>query len=186
MTILSPRQTRPAPSSIASRSMTTVGGWASCDAADQNPDDEWLQLVCWRAHGPRSLWKRPMDFPNDLVTFNEELPRRTDMEARNAWDDAVRQLREDGVLVRRHSFAPWKASLATERNEKPQSALSLANADGGLTPVSYPIASLREAWMHDIQVHAFAESDVQLTATEVIERLDQVAEEAYEDRRDSS
>jgi hypothetical protein len=43
---------------------------------------------------------------------------------------------------------------------------------------SYPIASLRDAWMHDVQVHAFARSDVQLTPAEVVERLERATQEA--------
>jgi hypothetical protein len=149
-------------------------------AAAEHPDDEWLQLVCWRARGPRSLWKRAMQFPSDLLDFNRRLPERTDLQARAAFDDAVRALRDDGVLIVRHRFAPWKASPATEGGET-QSALSFFDPEHGLTPVSvgsYPIASLRDAWMHDVQVHAFARSDVQITAAEVVERLEHATQEA--------
>ena len=159
------------------------GWWMSFmrERAAEHPDDEWAQLVCWRARGPRSLWKRAMQFPVDLRDFNGRLPKRTDIQARAAFDDAVRGLRDDGVLIVLHSFAPWKASSATEGTETPQSALSFFDPEHGLTPVSvasYPIASLREAWMHDVQVHAFARSDVQLTPADVIERLEQATPEA--------
>lgn len=61
--------------------------------------DEWFDLVCWRTKGPKSLWKRPTDFPTDLAGFNRRLPARTDLEGRAAWDDAVRSLRNDGILA---------------------------------------------------------------------------------------
>ena len=141
-------------------------------------DDPWFNLVCWRTPGPMSLWKRFVEFPEavDLAEWNRRLPARTQLERLQGWDDAVRSLREDGVLVVRHLFEPWKPSDATKDHEQPESALSFHDPQRGrLTPVtkmSYPVASLREAWMRDVQVHAFASSETAaISAAEVIDRL---------------
>lgn len=41
-----------------------------------------------------------------------------------------------------------------------------------VSELSYPVASLREAWMRDLQVHAFSrEPTPPLSAAEVVERL---------------
>jgi HD superfamily phosphohydrolase len=135
--------------------------------------DEWLDLVCWRQAGPKSLWKRAMDFPEDLAEWNRRLPGRSDTEGRAAWDDAVRGLRDDGVLVIRHSFEPWKTSIESDQ-DKPESVLSFYDPEHGLVPVSrasYLIRELREAWLHDVQVHASARSDVGISAEDVVGRL---------------
>lgn len=142
-------------------------------AADQA--DEWFGLVCWRARGPRSLWKRAVDFaPDELAAWNSRLPARDEVERLRDWDDAVRELEHNGVLVVRHRFEPWKASLSTAHDADPESALCFYDQNQDLVPVSrvsFPVASLREAWAHDVQVHAFARSDAAISASEVIERL---------------
>src|SRR5262249_42895251 len=77
----------------------------------EHQPDEWLNRVCWRTPGPRCLWKRAVDFPAESIAeWNEQLPGRLDAEGRRQWDSAVRELREDGVLVVRHFFQPWRAS----------------------------------------------------------------------------
>lgn len=142
-------------------------------------DDEWFGLVCWRARGPRCLWKRVVDFPvEDLRAWNMRLPARTDLEGRRAWDDAVRKLREEGVLLLRHRFEPWKPSRATQDGEEPESALSFyvpENPAGErlvpVSKVSYPVAALREGWLRDVQVHAYAHSKSGISKEEVLERL---------------
>lgn len=143
----------------------------------EHQDDEWFALVCWRARGPRCLWKRVVDFPEkDLRAWNMRLPARTDVEGRGAWDDAVRGLRKDGVLVVRHSFEPWKPSNTTKKRR--ESALSFyvpENPPGKrlipVSRVSYPVAALREGWLQDVQVHAYATSKSAISKHEVLDRL---------------
>lgn len=78
-------------------------------------------------------------------------------------------------MVVRHRFQPWKPADTTgSETTAPESALNLYDPDHGLTPVSrvaHIVASLREGWMHEVQVHAFARSDARLTGREVLERL---------------
>ncbi len=138
--------------------------------------DEWFDLVCWRAPGPECLWKRVVDFPQKkgLAQWNKRLPARTEVERLREWDEAVRGLRKDGVLVIRHRFEPWRPSASTKSNSQPKSALSFYDTDSGLIPVtdiSYPIKALREGWMRDLQVHAFKTSDCPLSGGEVLKRL---------------
>jgi len=132
--------------------------------------DEWMKLVCYRQAGPRSLWKRPGDFPIPLRPWNERLPDPDDPDAQVAWFDAVVGLQQDGVLVVRHTFSPYRtdqsgASLVRERQ-----------VDGRLRPVSdlLPLVrALSGAWMDDLQVHAVARSDSPLAGQPrmVIDRL---------------
>jgi hypothetical protein len=60
-------------------------------------------------------------------------------------------------------------------HDQPDSALSFYDPNSGLTPVtkiSYPVASLRESWMRDVQVHAFArDKKVAVSGQDVLERL---------------
>lgn len=138
------------------------------------PPDEWTSLICWRTRGPRSLWKRPTDFPGELHPFNIRLPGRTDLTSLAAWEDVVRDLRQHGILVIRHRFEPWRPSAATRDHPNPQSALSFYDPDRGLISVSSVarnVAALRDAWMHDVQVHAFARSDARTNGAMVLERL---------------
>lgn len=94
-------------------------------------DDPWFDLVCWRTRGPRTLWKRAVEFPEgtDLAEWNRRLPARTQLERRKAFDDAVRTLCDDGVLVVRHTFAPWRPTDATKDQDQPESALSFYDPD---------------------------------------------------------
>jgi len=143
------------------------------------PDDEWFALVCWRTPGPRCLWKRVVDFPvKPLADWNRRLPGPTQVVQLGAFDDAVRGLREDGVLVLRHRFEPWKPSEPTKDHEQPESALSFyvpENEPGkrlvAVSEVSYPVAALREGWLRDLQVHAYAHSSCGLSGRDVLERL---------------
>jgi HD superfamily phosphohydrolase len=147
---------------------------------ESHQDNEWFKLACWRTPGPESLWKRVVDFPGDepLRDWNSRLPGRSDIEGRRAWDDAVRELRKDGVLVVRHRFEPWKPSDATKDDQEPESALSFYVPDNKpgerlvpVSKVSYPVAALREGWLRDIQVHAYAESSSAVSGPEAAERL---------------
>jgi hypothetical protein len=150
-------------------------------------DREWFSLVCWRTRGPRTLWKRVLDFPlaeedqsdwnEQLVKWNEGLPKRADLGARDVFDEAVRDLHREGILVIRHDFEPWRPSATTRELEKPKSALCFHDRRRGLVPVtdvSQPVEALREGWMRDLQVQAFARSDVELSEDllrEVLARL---------------
>lgn len=121
-----------------------------------DPHDPWLALVCRRQHGPRSLWKRPDQFPDGsagLVAFNRLLPARQDLAGKTAWREAVEQFGKD-VLISRHHFTPWADAPDT-------SQLLVLSANGTLPPLtelSHVTASLREAWSRDVQVHAFSTS----------------------------
>lgn len=134
-------------------------------------NDEWLNLVCWRSHGTRSLWKRVGDFPGDLRTWNARLPDPDDLDAERRWTAAEGTLRDEGVLIMRHTrFTPWKAVPGNPL----QSALSVVQGNDSfvpLTTLSPVVASLREAWMSDIQVQAFATSESGMSPAGVIERL---------------
>lgn len=145
-------------------------------------DDEWFRLVCWRSRGPKCLWKRVVDFPvadvEALKAWNMRLPAKADLEGRRAWDEAVRELRKKGVLVVRHRFEPWKPSSTTEGGERPESALSFyvsENEPGErlipVSRVSYPVAALREGWLRDVQVHAYATSNSANSKEDVLELL---------------
>ncbi len=157
--------------------------WMSMLRAEHQ-DDEWFRLVCWRGRGPKCLWKRAVDFPIDreretIRDWNMRLPDRTDVEGRRAWDDAVRELRKDGVLVIRHRFEPWKPSKTPKNEHEPESALSFyvpENPPGerlvSVSSVSYSVAALREGWLRDLQVHAYRRSaEIAVSGDEVLDRL---------------
>jgi HD superfamily phosphohydrolase len=136
-------------------------------------DDPWLQLVCRRRHGPYSLWKRRLDFPNhtDIAGFNRALPGSSD-EDQVAWQAAVDKLEEEGVLVLRHRFQPWKRKSETD----PTSALSVRQPNGdtiALSELSHLIHGLLESWMNEVQVQAFSERKDMIAAEEVVARLSQ-------------
>jgi hypothetical protein len=167
------------------------------EAADGN-DNEWLALVCWRARGPRSFWKRTSQFAdyleqigwkppaldgeseNTVAAWNRqrsqeafappehEAPSRVAIPTGQSLQDAIDLLRIDGVLVTRHLFKPWKAIGG--RSER----LLIQTENGALVPVSDLSAlarALRVAWMEDVQVHAFASSRSAITAIEVAKAL---------------
>ena len=131
--------------------------------------DEWLQLVCWRKAGPKSLWKRTGEFAGELKKWNQNLPKSSDLEAQLQWSEAVSDLKKPGVLVVRHHFSPWIADPVSRH-----SLLSVQQNHDKLEPVSKlsPLVySLVDAWMSDIQVQAFCKSDVNISKEKVIERL---------------
>jgi HD superfamily phosphohydrolase len=143
------------------------------EAAVGHPDDPWLSLACFRRPGPVSLWKRVLDFPRDLETWNRDLPPYDDQAATGAWEEAREELERDDVLVVRHSFRPWEPADRTDPES--DSALCLWNRDRGelipLTAVSPIVKGLNGAWMADLQVHAFAAAAGDIAADAVIDRL---------------
>lgn len=115
--------------------------------------DGWTDLVLSRGRGPVSLWKRPDQFPLELVTFNEGLPDLEDDESLAKWQRHADSMAPD-VLIVRHPFCPWDS----DRDTPQQSTLQVATDQGlvPLTDLSALTASLREVWRRDIQVQAFA------------------------------
>lgn len=145
-----------------------------CDA---HPD-EWLELVCWRKDGPKSLWKRIEEFPGSPSEFNGRLPKREDLDAQKRWQQAIENLKNDGILVARHDFRPWRASAGGARDGK--SVLCMRDSNEGLKPItdlSPIVRGLRTAWAEEVQVHAFAKSTVAESADGVFERLKEAVED---------
>ncbi len=148
-------------------------------AIPEGERDEWLDLVCWRQRGPRSLWKRTAEFPGTvpLREWNRRLPSLTDLDAMQRWSDEISKLREAGVLVVRHRFVPWKAEPESDDPSRPEmgrSRLCILEGSHSLVPISDRsplVRALREAWANDIQVHAFALSSSKLAAEQVLDRL---------------
>ncbi|MDQ3780475.1 MAG: HD domain-containing protein [Chloroflexota bacterium] len=152
-----------------------------------NPD-EWLALVCWRRRGPKSLWKRTSHFSalleeigwsagksedeqegtidhDAIARWNEQ---NRDFKHQADYNDAVAALRREGVLVLRHDFRPW-----TE-HQGGSERLFVQREDGRVALASDFSAlarALRQAWMNDVQVHAFAASDVDKSAQQVLRDL---------------
>ncbi|MCW3006271.1 MAG: phosphohydrolase [Solirubrobacterales bacterium] len=139
------------------------------ERARRAPDDRWLQLVCFRQPGPRSLWKRPDQFPGgDLAAFNRGLPGREDVRGQARWNAVVDEL-APGVLVSRQRFSPWRRQRGSD---PPASNLQVLSEDRGMIPLtelSYVTSALRPAWEHDVQVQAFSIED--RDAVSVVEHL---------------
>lgn len=136
----------------------------------EGDDDPWLRLVCSRAPGPETLWKRILDFPPELALaeWNAALPDRNDDEAEARWSTTLDELEQEGILIVRHHFSPWR------KDPDGASRLKIYHPEVGLVPltrISYMVESLQSAWMSDIQVHAFAERNEHLSKEEVLERL---------------
>ena len=131
--------------------------------------NEWLALVCWRADGPRSFWKRIEEFPFPVSAFNEALPERGDVDAQEAWTAALKDLRAQDTLVARHNFEPWKA-----RDEDPHKEFCMLDNAGSLKPISALsplVKALPKAWMEDVQVHAFHTSGSACSREMVVSRM---------------
>jgi HD superfamily phosphohydrolase len=132
--------------------------------------DEWINLVCWREAGPRSLWKRIGDFPVEIRSWNERLAPDSDLDAMSRWAEKESELRRRGVLVIRHDFSPWRAATGNPA----RSAISVLQRGGSLTSVtdlSPVVLALKDAWMGDVQVHAFATSTCTMSPLDVITTL---------------
>lgn len=132
--------------------------------------DEWLELVCWRKSGPRSLWKRAGEFPGDLTKWNEALPELKNLEAQLRWSEAVRSLKQEGVLIVRHYFTAWEADPSTK-----ESLLAIQQDHDKFEPVSRLsplVRGLQQAWMNDVQVQAFLKPGSKVSKEEVVRRLE--------------
>jgi HD superfamily phosphohydrolase len=138
-------------------------------------ESEWLRLVCWRAPGPVSLWKRRSEFPvpEAIREWNERLPARSDLAARQRWFEAVTELKASDVLVQQHRFVPWRSTSDGD------AIFVVVQPDGSLMSInklSSLVASLPEAWATEVQVQAFKTSASSATASEVFERLTEATE----------
>jgi hypothetical protein len=136
----------------------------------------WLDLVCWRTRGPRSLWKRSVEFPGDLPAFNARLPDPNDPDAAAPWRAAVDELAGDGVLIIRHRFSPYGREPGSEN-----AILKVSDPHGilrSLTEVSHLTAALPAIWNADVQVFAASASEAPpRSAAEVVERLKDAIDE---------
>ena len=77
------------------------------DALSEDPDNEWLKLVCWRHTGAKSYWKRAEDLGTSTLvrTWNAAVDARDEAE----WFDISSRLKADGVLIAKHKFSVWTA-----------------------------------------------------------------------------
>lgn len=130
--------------------------------------DEWLELLCWRKRGPKSLWKRVGDFPRELADWNDKLPPADNLDGQARWAEAENGLRADGVLVVRHYFKPWREG---DDGESIFAVMDGVNSTP-VTRMSPMIRALRDAWRNDVQVQAFGVSTSLVTKDETIERLE--------------
>jgi HD superfamily phosphohydrolase len=135
----------------------------------------WLDLVCWRTPGPKSLWKRSSEFPVDVSTFNATLPDRNDPNALARWRVAVDELAAAGVLVIRHHFSPYWLEPGSK-----ESRIKVSEPNGKLrsmTSISPMTAALPALWNADIQVFAASAQDPSpRSADEVVAQLQQISE----------
>jgi len=136
-----------------------------CSSSEQ----AWLDLVCWRTPGPKSLWKRGSEFPGDLLEFNDVLPYRDDPTAVGRWRAVVDEFAQSGVLVIRHHFSPYKLESRSK-----ESRIKVSEPDGTLRPltaISPMTAALPDLWNADVQVFASALDPSAQLAGNVVERL---------------
>ena len=136
----------------------------------------WLDLVCWRTRGPRSLWKRSGEFPGDLPGFNARLPDLNDPDAAAPWRSGIDELAQDQVLIIRHRFSPYGREPGS-----PSAILKVSDPHGtlrSLTEVSHLTAALPAIWNADVQVFAASASDPpHRSAAEVVQRLQRAIDE---------
>lgn len=131
--------------------------------------EPWLALFVRRRPGPISLWKRAADFPvDDRAGWNRRLPASDDFERQAQWDRARAGLRNEGVLVERLPFRPWRADADGE------SVLQAATTRGllPLTRLSSLVLALDTAWADELQVLAFADGEERADPATVLERLE--------------
>ena len=137
--------------------------------------NRWLPLVCSRARGPQSLWKRIDNFPygDRIADWNACLPEWKDAPGQISWRATERELEKDGILVLRQRFTPWEPDPSAPeeswlRGFVPGSPPELAS----VTRLSPMIRRLHEVWSQDVQVQAFKHSDaVTANAKEIADRL---------------
>lgn len=130
--------------------------------------EPWLALFVRRRPGPVSLWKRAADFPvEERATSNARLPRRDDFELLAVWQRIRAELREEGVLVKRLPFRPWRADADGESTLQAQTGRGLVP----LTRLSSLVRALDTAWADELQVLAFADTEDRTTPDAVLERL---------------
>lgn len=148
--------------------------WASSRMRDrlaagvQESVEPWSALFLRRRPGPMSLWKRPSDFPEaQRAAWNARLPGRDDIDLQAAWEESRQTLREQGVLVVRLPFRPWKPGPDGEsalRAKTPQGLVPLTQ----LCPL---VKALGYAWQDELQLLAFADRPGRIEAAEVLTRL---------------
>jgi HD superfamily phosphohydrolase len=129
----------------------------------------WLDLVCWRKPGPKSLWKRASDFPTELRQFNQNLPKRNDPLATPRWRVATDKLTKQGILVIRHHFSPYKLESTSTH-----SMIKVIERDGklrALTEISPMTAALPDLWNADVHVYASALKPTPTLSARVIKEL---------------
>jgi HD superfamily phosphohydrolase len=142
---------------------------SNCTASER----AWLDLVCWRTPGPKSLWKRSSEFPGDLLGFNRELPNRDDPSAVASWRVVTDDLAQNGVLVIRHHFSPYGRESGSN-----ESRIKVSGPDGKLRPLtglSPMTAALPDLWNADVQVFASALDPSDGLAGDVVTRLQQAS-----------
>lgn len=132
--------------------------------------EPWLALFVERRPGPRSLWKRPSDFPaEDRAAWNRRLPGHADLERRAAFDRIRSELAAEGILIAELGFRPWNARADRE------SALQVITPAGlrPLTQLSPLTRALAGAWESELHLMAFAASgQAAINPTTVLERLE--------------
>ncbi len=147
--------------------------------------DPWLGVAC-RRDPATSLWKRighlPLELRGRIGKWNQALPQTRSDKEMKVWDEFAGKCEEDlGVLLVRHDFSPWDEDPVDPH----QSALLTIREDAeeeekieSVSAVSPVIAALPDAWMRDVQVHAFvpgerSDEDVAALRQEVLDRITQ-------------
>jgi HD superfamily phosphohydrolase len=142
-------------------------------AAQEQPGDEWLQLVCWRGRGVVSLWKRTEDLDGliaDIPSWNDGIDR---IDAAK-WHPLAKSLADRGALIMRHNtFKPWTIGKGQD------SELAMVRGDTleAVSKSSPLIRSLRDAWMQEPHVQAFRTSTSDVRIEDVLSELAAVAKE---------
>jgi HD superfamily phosphohydrolase len=131
--------------------------------------EPWLALFTRRRPGPVSLWTRASEFPEaDRAGWNARLPGRDDLDLRAEWERVRTQRGNEGVLVERLPFRPWRAD--------PDGGSTLKVRTGHeptpLTRLSSLVRALEPAWSDELQVLAFAEATGRAQPDDVLARLE--------------
>jgi hypothetical protein len=115
--------------------------------------EPWSALFLRRRPAPVSLWKRPSDFPvDDRAAWNRRLPTKDHPELLARWDAIATELRNDGLLLHRLPFAPWKSDSDGESTLR----VALADTTKPLTRLAPLVRALGPAWDDELQVHIYA------------------------------